>query len=79
MPRGKGNRKMQRKRHKVNNRGVKKQDNLYELIDLNMTYYPYAYCIWHKGYLTKNMVILHKCREKHCDKYLKFKEKEGIV
>ena len=76
MSHGKGNRKQQRKRHRQNNKGVHKQEELYELIDKNLTYYPYAYCRWHKGWLTKNMVVLHKCREKHCDKYVSFKEKE---
>jgi hypothetical protein len=75
---GKGNRKLQRKRHRRNNHGIKRQDSLYELIDGNMSYFPYAYCRYHKGYLTKNMVILHKCGEKRCNKYIAFKEKEKM-
>ena len=64
---GKGNTKAQRKRRKINNRGIPKQDKDYRLVDGNYSNQPYAYCCYHKGYMTKNQTTLHKCNKKNCE------------
>jgi hypothetical protein len=62
------NRAEQRKRRKRNNKDVERQKEEYVMIDGNITHYPYAYCRWHKGYMTKNMMKRHGCDEKCCQR-----------
>lgn len=65
--RGRGNRKEQKKRRRqrLKDRPVK-QDQMYQLIDGNFTYYPAAYCKYYKGWLSVGLIQTHKCREKGC-------------
>lgn len=63
------NQKQSRRRNKVNNRGVPKQDFEYELVDGNWSDRPVAYCTYYKGYLTKNQAMRHNCIDKKCPHY----------
>ena len=72
MKRSHGNRHAQQKRRRRNfDRSLYRED-LYQMIDGNMTHFPYAYCKRKHGYLTKNMARLHRCIERKC-KMLSFK------
>ena len=71
---GKGNIKAQRHRRRHNNKDVKRYDQPFDLIDDNITYQPYGYCRYYRGYLTRNMSILHKCEEKKCQNFELFDE-----
>ena len=45
------------------------------MIDGNWTKHPVAFCWYHQGALTKNMMHTHKCCERQCkrlDKNYKF-------
>ena len=63
---GRGDRKAQRKRHRDNNKGVPILEDEYLLIDNNYSNRPYKYCSYYKAYLTKNLVIRHKCEKREC-------------
>lgn len=39
---------------------------MYLCIDGNWTWYPCAYCYYHKGVLTKKLMKTHKCKERQC-------------
>ena len=66
MHRGHGNIKAQRKRKKLYRDYSLYTPELYEMIDGNMTHYPYAYCTFKHGYLTKAMAACHRCEERGC-------------
>lgn len=66
----------QQKRRRVNNKGVPFEKLLYDMIDGNKTHYPYAYCKYHKGWMTKSLVVIHKCEERKCVQF-EVKESEG--
>lgn len=38
----------------------------YKCIDGNWSYYPVAYCKYHKGVLTERLLNTHRCRERQC-------------
>ena len=76
---GHGNVKAQRRRRRKNNKHIEKQDLPYQLIDGNMSYYPYGYCNWYKGFLTKNMTMCHRCEHKKCSKFEVFDKEKVIV
>lgn len=67
--RGKGNRSVQQRNRRRNNKGIPKQKELYCMIDGNYTYYPYAYCYYYQGFLTKNMQERHSCSKKNCHNF----------
>lgn len=71
--RGKGNVVEQRRRHIINNIGVKYQPEQYIMIDNNYTHYPYAFCARYQGFLTRNMSLVHNCEGSHCDKFTLYK------
>ena len=62
-------RNQQRARRRANNWGVSEQNKLFDMIDGNRTYYPYAYCRYRKGYLTKSLAITHRCEERQCQHF----------
>ena len=68
MSTGKGNKaKNQRARRQFKRtHQVKKRSNLYPLIDDNLSYYPYAYCKRHQGFLTVSLLNTHKCDKRMC-------------
>ncbi len=71
MKRGKGKIKLQRKRRRYRAKKVTKpikQENLFQCIDGNMTYYPAAFCTHYCGYLTANMMLVHRCKKRRCKK-----------
>ena len=68
--------KTKRKRKKKchpNHTGLKRCKFDYECIDGNMTFYPVAYCEYHKGVLTRGLMKTHKCKERECHRL-----KEGM-
>ena len=64
------------KRRKHNNATTPVQDYEYEMIDGNWTARPYGYCFIHRGYLTRNMAIRHKCEKKKCTQFHTFEYHE---
>ena len=58
--------KEHRRRNKVNVESDCYIEDLVELIDGNLSHYPYAYCKHYGGYVTKNLVLVHSCEEKGC-------------
>lgn len=46
----------------------KKTKFLYETIDRNWTNRPVAYCTHHHGCLTEKLMLVHKCKEKGCQR-----------
>lgn len=68
----KGDRRAQRRRRRKNNKNTERQQELFQMIDGNGTYYPYAYCKCHKGYLTANMAKRHKCKSRSCPHFESF-------
>ena len=48
---------------------MKRTKYAYVMIDGNGTYYPYIYCHWHKGVLTKKLAKVHRCEEKQCKRF----------
>lgn len=71
-----GNDDMKKKRKGRNRHtGVPKTKNEYEMIDGDWMSSPVAFCWYHKGALTRNMMHTHQCCEKECkrlDKNYKF-------
>ena len=66
MKRSHGNRRAQRKRRRRNfDRSLYREEE-YQMIDGNMTHYPYAYCKRKRGWLTINMAKLHRCVDRKC-------------
>ena len=67
------NKKRQRKRNRKNRRrnnyNIPRQEYTYDMIDGNKTYYPYAYCIYRKGYLTKSLAETHQCEQRQCKSF----------
>ena len=61
-----GNAHAQRRRRRRNFDKSLYQNDLYLLIDGNYSHYPYCYCKYHKGFLTKNLACRHKCEAKNC-------------
>jgi hypothetical protein len=55
---------------------VKKQQLKYELIDGNMSYYPYGYCEYYQGWLTLNLSKIHNCEGKCCSNFVSFESLE---
>lgn len=47
-----------------------KQMTQYRMIDGNLTYYPYGYCFYHKGWLTIRMAKCHHCKQKNCKRFM---------
>ena len=66
--------KAQRRRYKINNKGVPKTGDYYLSIDGNPTNQPFAYCMHYEAYMTKNQTILHRCRKRHCPQYRTVKQ-----
>lgn len=65
--RSRGNRKEQAKRRRQRKKDLPvKQSQKYQLIDGNFTYYPAAYCKYHKGWLSVGLIQTHKCQKKGC-------------
>lgn len=64
------------KRRKHNNYPTPVQDCEYEMIDGNWTTKPHGYCFRHRGYLTRNMAIRHKCEKKNCPRFHTFEQHE---
>ena len=55
---------------KRNRYSPEKQIIQYRMIDGNLTYYPYGYCFYHKGWLTIRMAKCHKCKQKNCKRFM---------
>lgn len=68
----KGNRKEQqkRRRQRLKHRPPKQKEE-YLLIDGNWSYYPIAYCAYHKAYMTQGLVETHRCANRKCNKFRK--------
>lgn len=69
MRKGHGNTKSNQKRRRNFNKNVERQTELYPMIDNNLTYYPYAYCSFYKGYMTASMTDRHNCVNRNCPHY----------
>jgi hypothetical protein len=64
---GRGKRREQRKRRrKITMDSELYKPQFYELVDLNFTHYPYAYCTKQHGFITKNMCRVHNCEKIVC-------------
>ena len=64
----KGNRKAQRKRRRERLKNLPpKQNEKFELIDGNYSYYPVAYCKCHGAYLTQGLIDTHRCSKRKCN------------
>lgn len=66
---------MGKKKKVYRHTGVPKTENEYQMIDDNWTKHPVAFCWYHRGALTRNMMHTHRCCEKGCkrlDKDYKF-------
>lgn len=70
MHKGHGNTHAQQKRRRKNLDLGLYRDEEYVCIDGNITHYPYAWCDYHKGYLTKNLAARHNCEDgrKECSR-----------
>lgn len=55
-----------KKKHHPDHTGERKCKYQYECIDGNFTFYPLAYCKYHKGVLTKRLMKTHQCKEREC-------------
>lgn len=76
----KGRRINQRKRRRDRREGkVQKQSELYELIDGNLTYYPYAFCEHYNAWLTLGHIRTHKCLKRHCKQIRILKSESATV
>lgn len=62
----KGDRKGQLKRRRKRLKGQKPTKYYYQCIDGNWTKYPVAYCLYHKGELTKGLMDTHRCKQRKC-------------
>ena len=62
---------VQKKRQKYE---PEKQPTGYKMIDFNITYYPYGYCLYHKGWLTVRMAKCHNCKQKNCKRFVPFSQ-----
>ncbi|MCQ2608949.1 MAG: hypothetical protein MJ197_09735 [Bacteroidales bacterium] len=51
---------------------VTRQKMQYELIDGNMSYYPYAYCKRKGAFLTKGLANTHRCECRKCEQFEKW-------
>ena len=64
---GRGQRREQRKRRRrITMDAELYKPQFYELIDMNFTHYPYAYCKKYHGFITKNMSRAHNCDNRKC-------------
>ena len=61
-----------RSHQRKNLRTTIRQNLPYELIDGNMSHFPYGYCNNYKGFLTYNLTIIHRCEKKKCPKFETF-------
>lgn len=70
--RGKGNVKAQRKRRKQRMKELPERWNKEVLlIDGNFSFYPVAYCLHHKAFMTHGLVQTHRCEQRKCVKFRK--------
>lgn len=58
--------RLNQKRRRAYGGGVEKRDELHIMIDGNETYFPYVYCNYYHGWLTKNLTRCHRCEAKKC-------------
>ena len=79
MTRGKGNKALQQRNRRRNNRRVPKRSETYKLIDGNESYQPYAYCWYYHGYLTKNQAVRHSCRKRNCKRFQFFEAYQQVI
>ena len=69
---GKGNVKAQRKRRKQRlKRLPPRWNNEVLLIDGNFSFYPVAYCLYHKAFMTHGLVDTHRCEQRNCPRLRK--------
>jgi hypothetical protein len=73
---GRGDRKAQKKRRRMNNAGIARQKEPVLMIDGNLTHYPVGFCQYYKGYLTNNMAERHKCLYRECPRFRAFTAEE---
>ena len=69
---GKGNRKAQQKRRRNRWKNIPpKQDEPFQLIDGNWSFYPIGECSRYHGYLTQGLCDTHRCIERECQRFRK--------
>lgn len=75
----KGNRKAQRKRRKARLKTrPPKQEEKVLLIDGNYSYYPVAFCKFHKAFLTQGLMEVHRCPQRKCPRFRKVVQNEKV-
>lgn len=62
-----------RKRRNANNKNVPRAPDYLPLIDGNVSQYIVGYCTRKGGFMTNGLVNVHRCRERHCNKFEEYK------